>query len=150
MVSQMITITTRLEKTEELMSYLEDYMTEYHRVYREVWYHMTSQDYGDTYAKPSYFVTEMCEKHQMLKRTINSIRYDVKGRIQALKALKETELQQLELKITKKEENIHQLKTYINQFKSLVRENRATKRQLSQYKRKKQSLYYQNNQLNDA
>ena len=148
MVSQMITITTRLEKTEELMSYFEDYMTEYNRVYREVWYHMTSKDYVETYAKPSYFVTEMCEKHQMLKRTINSIRYDVKGRIQALKALKETELQQLELKISKKEENIHQLKTYIHQLKSLVRENRATKRQLSQYRRKKQSLYYQNNQLN--
>ena len=148
MVSQMITITTRLEKTEELMSYLEDYMTEYNRVYREVWYHMTSKDYGETYAKPSYFVTEMCEKHQMLKRTINSIRYEVKGRIQALKALKETELQQLEIKISRKEENINQLKTFINQLKSLVRENRATKQQLSQYRKKKQSLYYQKNQLN--
>ena len=148
MVSQMITITTRLEKTEELISYLEDYMTEYNRVYREVWYHMISEDYGETYAKPSYFVTEMCEKHQMLKRTINSIRYDVKGRIQALKALKETELQQLEIKISRKEENINQLKTFINQLKSLVRENRATKQQLSQYRKKKQSLYYQKNQLN--
>jgi len=62
MVSQMITIMTRLEKTEELMSYLKDYMTEYNRVYREVWYHMTSKDYGETYAKPSYFVTEMCKR----------------------------------------------------------------------------------------
>ena len=98
----MVTITTRLEKTEEWMSYFEAYMEEYNRVYREVWYHLTSPEYEKTYAKPSYFVTEMCEKHQMLKRTINSIRYEVKGRIKALQALKETELQQLELKIARK------------------------------------------------
>ena len=148
MVSQMVTISTRLEKTEELQSYFESYMEEYNRVYREVWYHMTSPDYEKNYAKPSYFVTEMCEKHQMLKRTINSIRYEVKGRIQALQALKETELQQLEIKIARKEEKINQLKLSINQLKSLVRENQATKQQLSQYRRKKQRLYYQKNQLN--
>ena len=101
MVTQNVTIMTRLEKTEEFLSYFQSYMAEYNKVYREMWYHMTAPEYTKKYAKASVFVTEMCQKQQMLKRTINAIRYDIKGRIQALQALKETEWKQLELKIPK-------------------------------------------------
>ena len=148
MVAQNVTIMTRLEKTKEFLSYFEPYITEYNQVYREMWYHMTASEYTKKYAKASVFVTEMCQKQQMLKRTINAIRYDIKGRIQALQALKETEWKQLELKIAKKEEKIAKLEEWINQRKPLVRENRVSKQQLLQYRNKKQSLYYQKNRLN--
>ena len=148
MVTQNVTIMTRLEKTEEFLSYFEPYMTEYNQVYREMWYHMTAPEYAKKYAKASVFVTEMCQKHQMLKRTINAIRYDIKGRIQALQALKETELKQLEIKIAKKEEKIGTLIEWIQKWKPFVRENQVSKQQLVQYRNKKQSLYHQKNRLN--
>ena len=148
MVSKNFTIETRLEKTQEFTAYFEAYITEYNRVYREMWYAMTASDYAKKYAKPSFFVTEMCQKHKMLKRTINSIRYEIKGRIRALQALKETELKQLEIKIGKKEEKIKSLKEYINRMKKSVRENKVTSKQLAKYRNYKASLYYQKNKLN--
>lgn len=148
MVSRNFTIATRLEKTEELIAYFEDYITKYNKVYREMWRIMTASDYSEKYAKPSIFVTKMCQKYNMLKRTINSIRYEIKGRIRALQALKETELKQLELRIRKKSEKIEGLIEYINRMKCLVRENKATPKQLAKYQRCKKSLYYQKNKLN--
>ena len=148
MVSRNFTIETRLEKNEELIAYFEDYITKYNKVYREMWRIMTASDYSEKYAKPSIFVTKMCQKYNMLKRTINSIRYEIKGRIRALQALKETELKQLELRIRKKSEKIEGLIEYINQMKSLARENKVTPKQLAKYQRCKKSLYYQKNKLN--
>ena len=148
MVSRNFTIETRLEKNEELIAYFEDYITKYNKVYREMWRIMTASDYSEKYAKPSIFVTKMCQKYNMLKRTINSIRYEIKGRIRALQALKETELKQLELRIRKKSEKIESLIEYINRMKSLVRENKVSPKQLAKYQRCKKNLYYQKNKLN--
>ena len=106
MICQTVTIATRLEQTEEVRNYFKNYITEYNRVYRELWHSMIRPEYRTRYPKESFFVTEMCQKHQMLKRTINSIRMDIKGKILALKALKETELNQLQLKILQKEKKI--------------------------------------------
>lgn len=148
MLSQIFTIATRLEYAEELMSYIKAYITEYNQVYREMWHIMLSSDYGIRYPKASTFVTEMCQKHGMLKRTINSIRFDIKGRIHALKALKETELKQLQIKILQKEKKIQKLTENINRRKPLAEKNQLTEQQLEVYRRWKQSLYYQKNKLN--
>ena len=148
MIRQTVTIATRLEQTEELMTYLKNYISEYNGVYRELWHRMTSPEYRTQYPKESFFVSEMCQKHQMLKRTINSIRMDIKGRIVALKALKETELNQLQLKIMQKEQKIERLTKQINQRKPLVQKNQLKEQELEGYRRWKQSLYYQKNKLN--
>ena len=148
MICQTVTIATRLEQTEEVRNYFKNYITEYNRVYRELWHSMTRPEYRTRYPKESFFVTEMCQKHQMLKRTINSIRMDIKGKILALKALKETELNQLQLKILQKEKKIQTLTDNINQRKPFVEKNQLTKHPLESYRRWKQSLYYQKNKLN--
>ena len=135
MLNQIFTIVTRLECTEELMSYIKAYITEYNQVYREMWHIMVSSDYGICYPKASTFVTEMCQTYDMLKRTINSIRFDIKGRIQSLKALKQTELNQLRVKILQKEKNIQKLIERINQRKPLAEKNQLTEQQLEMYRR---------------
>ena len=148
MICQNFTIVMRLEKNEDVMNYFKNYISEYNQVYREMWYKMIAQDYGKRYGKVSFFVTEMCQKHGMLKRTINSIRFDIQGRICALKALKETELKQLKIKILQKEKHIRKLTERINQRKALAENNQLTKKQLELYRGWKQSLYYQKNKLN--
>ncbi len=45
MICQTVTITTRLEHTEELMNYLKNYISEYNGVYRELWHSMTAPEY---------------------------------------------------------------------------------------------------------
>ena len=129
MICQNFTIATRLEKTEEVMTYFKNYISEYNQVYREMWYKMTARDFGKRYGKVSFFVTEMCQKHGMLKRTINSIRYNIQGRMCALKALKETELNQLKIKILQKEKKIQRLTEHINERKPFAEKNQLTNKQ---------------------
>ena len=148
MICQTVTIATRLEQTEELMTYLKNYISEYNAVYREVWHSIIAPEYRTRYPKESVFVTEMCQKHQMLKRTINSMRMDIKGRIHALKALKETELNQLQVKIMQKEQKIETLTKQINRRKRLAQKNQLSKQELEGYRNWKKSLYYQKNKLN--
>ena len=113
MVSKTFTIETRLEKTKEVEAYFSSYLKEYNAMYREMWHKMIAPDYRVRYPKDSYFVTEMCQTYGVLKRTINSIRYDIKGRIRALLELKKIEQQALEIKIEKKEEKVQVLQQTI-------------------------------------
>ena len=147
-VSKTFTIETRLEKTKEVEAYFSSYLKEYNAMYREMWHKMIAPDYRVRYPKDSYFVTEMCQTYGVLKRTINSIRYDIKGRIRALLELKKIEQQALEIKIEKKEEKVQVLQQTIERRKPKVRENQASPLELKQYREEKSSLYYQKNQLN--
>lgn len=142
------TVMTRLDMTKELKSFLNSYVTEYNIVYRYMWHAMTSAGYKKMYPSEAGFVTHVCRKYNLMKRTVNSIKYDVKGRIRSLKALKETELNQLLIKINRKEEKVSGLADYINKTKPVVAQNKATDARLEKYRRAKQSLYYQKNRLN--
>ena len=148
MVSKTFTIETRLEKTKEVEDYFSNYLKEYNVIYRVMWHKMIAPDYRVRYPKDSYFVTEMCQRYGVLKRTINSIRYDIKGRIKALLELKKTEREALEIKVKKKEEKVQTLQQNIEIMKLKVRENQASPLELKQYREEKSSLYYQKNQLN--
>ena len=147
-VSKTFTIETRLETTKEVKAYFSSYLKEYNAIYRVMWHKMIASDYRVRYPKDSYFVTRMCQTYGVLKRTINSIRYDIKGRMKALLELKKTEQQVLEIKIEKKEEKVQALQQNIETIKPKVRENRANPTELKQYREEKSSLYYQKNQLN--
>ena len=80
MPSKTYTISTRIEVTEEFKKYFSEYKTEYNRIYRIMWHKMTDPSYRTKYPKDSYFVTEICQEYDLLKRTVNSLRYDIKGR----------------------------------------------------------------------
>lgn len=150
MPAKVYTIETRLSAPigSELREYLDEYVTEYNKCYRDMWHHMTAPDFKTRYSKESNFVTDMCNKYGYLKRTVNSIRYDIKGRMKSYKELKKTELRQLETKIQIRQNKIEQIIEKLDKLKSIVTNNKATDKQLIKYRQLKQSLYFQKNKLN--
>ena len=92
MPSRTYTIETRIPGKSELTEYLNAYVTEYSAVTREMWHDMTFPDFAKRYPKMSGYVSHVCQKHGLLKRTVNSIRFDVQGRMKSLMELKKTEL----------------------------------------------------------
>lgn len=144
MAAHIFTTSTRIQVTDEFKKYYEEFIMEYNRVYREMWNIVRNNNFKSS----SSLVSEMCSKHNMLKRTINSIFYDVRGRLNSLKALKKTELEQLEIRISKKEEKVEKIIKNIEILKPSAIENRLSKKNLQKYRMYKQSLYYQKNALN--
>ena len=140
------TVSTRLQKNSPLVCYMEDYITEYNQIYRYAWQVYISKAYS--FATDSKFRTHLCEKFGILGRTANSILRDIKGTMEAYLELKKTEIQQLERKIEKKQEQVEALKTVINGLKLKIANNTSTKKQLEKYRIAKQRLYSQQNKLN--
>ena len=148
MPSKTYTISTRIEVTEEFKKYFSEYKTEYNRIYRIMWHKMTDPSYRTKYPKDSYFVTEICQEYDLLKRTVNSLRYDIKGRMKSYQELKKTEQKQLQIKIAQKIRKIEEICEKINRLKPLITANKSTKKQLETYRNLKKSLYWQKNKLN--
>ena len=140
------TVSTRLQVQSPLVGYMKEYIKDYNTIYRYAWQIYTSPTYA--FATDSKFRTHLCERFGILGRTANSMIRDIKGTIEAYVELKKTELQQVERKIEKNEENVKQLELEINRLKPKVTKNQATKQELEKYRAKKQRLYFQKNKLN--
>lgn len=149
-VEKTYTIETRLDKNinSGLISYLNDYIGYYNEICRYTWVQLTSIDFKTKYPKMSYFITHLCNKYGVLKRTANSIRYEVEGRLKSFKALKEYEKKQLSYKINALENKKETLCTLINTLKPIVATNKATYGNLKLYRKSKKSLYYTQQKLN--
>lgn len=132
----------------EIRTYCDKFVTEYNKVYRDMWHTMTALDFKKQYPKDSNYITYICNKYGLLKRTVNSIKFEIKGRMKSYMELKKTQLKQLEIKICVKEDKIDGIIKKIETLKPLVRENKASQKQLIKYRNLKQSLYYQKNKLN--
>ena len=148
MPSRVYTIETRLSGKSELAEYLNAYVTEYSAITREMWHDMTSPDFAKRYPKMSIYVSYICRKHGLLKRTVNSIRFDVQGRMKSLMELKKTELKQVIIRIGAKENRIVDVKTKLDALKQKVGLNMLTGKELDTYHNLKASLYWQKNGLN--
>ena len=74
MPSRIYTIETRIPNNTGITEYLNTYVTEYSAITREVWYDMTSPGFAEQFPKVSCYVSHICRKHGLLKRTVNSIR----------------------------------------------------------------------------
>ena len=72
----------------------------------------------------------------------------MKGTIEEYWELKKTELQQIERKIEKKQEQVEALKAVINELKPKIANNTSSEKQLEKYRSAKQNLYFQQNKLN--
>ncbi len=141
-----VTIQTRIPLSSELKVYLTDYITFYNRVQRRVFHdfqHGIPNEMG-----MSKYITYICNAYGMLKRSVNSIRYDVQGRIRAYQELKKTELHQLEWKVQSVRKKLNKLESEVNRKKPLVACNLLDESGLQKYRCQKQSLYYQKNRLN--
>ena len=99
------TVSTRLSIHSSLVVYMKDYMEDYNKIYRYAWQVYTSPTYEFT--TDSKFRTHLCERFRILGRTANSMIREIKGTIEAYVELKKTELQQVERKIEKNEENVN-------------------------------------------
>lgn len=148
MPSRTYTIETRIPGKSELAEYLNAYVTEYSAVTREMWHDMTSPVFAKRYPKMSGYVSRICQKHGLLKRTVNSIRFDVQGRMKSLMELKKTEIKQVAIKISVKEDKIADIKAKLDMLKPKAVANTLTDKELVKYRNLKSSLYWQKNKLN--
>lgn len=148
MPTRTYTIEIRIPGGSELVEYLNEYVTEYSAVTREMWHDMTSRDFSKLYPKMSAYVSHICRKHGLLKRTVNSIRFDVQGRMKSLMELKKTELKQVIVKIDDKEDKVADIKADLDALKPEAVANAMTDKELKKYRNLKASLYWQKNKLN--
>ena len=149
MPSRMYTIETRIPNNTELVEYLNLYVTEYSAVTREVWHDLTSSSFTIQFPKMNEYISYICHKHRLLKRTVNSIRFDVQGRMKSLMEQKKTELRQTEIKIRVKEKKIIGIKEKLDALKLKAVMNNITENELEKYHRLKTNLYWQKNKLNN-
>lgn len=85
----------------EIIEYIEASRSKYAKVMRETFYIIKHNDLNK-----SQYNTYLQNKHDILKRTANSIISDAQGRYNSLKGLKEYEKEQLESKITHLETDV--------------------------------------------
>lgn len=89
---RVFTLETRLNNQDA--EYFRQYIGFYCKVYREVW-----QDYIHGGVLSSKYVTKICHKHNLMKRTVNSIVRDIKGRYHALKELQKQQCDDLRVRL---------------------------------------------------
>ena len=87
-------------------------------------------------------------EYSVSKRTVNSAIADMQGRLNALRALKETETQQYEAKIKGLEKEIEKLSGKLAELKPDVAANDATEAMMEEYRRTKARIYYKRQRLN--
>ncbi len=131
---RIFTLETRLNKQDA--EYFEQYIGFYCKVYREVW-----QDYIHGEALSSKYITKICQKHNMLKRTVNSIIRDVKGRYNALKELQKQQCADLRHKIDFLCNSIDELREEIGMLSKLAGQNKLDAEALQSYRNKKKRLF---------
>ena len=139
-------VSTRLDMTDELKGYLENYIRFYNSIQRRMFYdlrHDMPKDIG-----MSRYISHICGTYGILRRTANSIRFNMQGRINAYLALKKTELSQMEAKIQSTRMRISRLEFKVQKLKDLARVNSLDRKKLTDLRNGKASLYYQKNRLN--
>lgn len=145
-MKRMYAVSTRLDMMDELKEYLEEYIAFYNSIERRVFYdicHGIPKEMG-----MSKYISHICNVYGILKRTANSIRYDMQGRINAYLELKKTELSQISIKIQSVRKKIARLESSMSELKPLASDNILDKKGLSKYKNVRSSLYHQKNRLN--
>lgn len=145
-MERIVTIQMRIPLSSELKAYLTEYITFYNKVQRRVF-----QDFKHGIPNEmgmSRYITYICNIYGMLKRSVNSIRYDAQGRIRAYLELKKTELHQLEWKVRSVRKKVNKLESEVSDRKPLATCNLLDESELQKYRCLKQSLYYQKNRLN--
>lgn len=139
-------VSTRLEPSDELKKYLNDYFMFYNSVQRRVFYDFLHDIPGEM--EISRYISYICSSYNILKRTANSIRYNMQGRIKAFQKLKKTELAQLDVKINTVQKKVDKLASNVGRMKFLAAMNLLDKADLSKFRALKASLYHQKNKLN--
>ena len=145
-MSRVYAISTCLQGSEELETYLSAYLPFYCMVQRNVFQDL-KHGVLDNIKKPKY-VSCVMNEHGVLKRTVNSIMFDVQGRIKAYRELKNTELQKITGKLDSVGDRIESEQAIVDELKPKAAANSLDEKDLQKYRTAKKALYFLKNKRN--
>lgn len=145
-MKRVYTTTCRFNPSGESREYLEEYQKFYSDVYRSMYRDMVN-GFADTFEIASHYVSYICQKFGILTRIANAMHRDITGRLNAYRELKLFEKDNLNRKIDALAEKINKSKETIVELKPKVADNRATKKELNRYRKKKRWLYFAMNRF---
>ena len=153
-MSNVYTYTTEI-KNRAYNNLLMDYITEYKELFNKI-QRIAFYKIKDSYEQKQKFtlkdksalVKHIATTYGITTRAASSIVYNMTGRFNAIKELKEYEKSQLELKIESLEKNIVKIEEDRKEINLKINSNIATKKELKKYEKIKISLYWKRNKLN--
>ena len=153
-MSNVYTYTTEI-KNREYNKLLMDYITEYKGLFNKI-QRVAFYKIKNTYVKNKKFtlkdkgelVKYIARTYHITTRAASSIVYNMTGRFNAIKELKEYEKNNLELKIESLEKKIVNLEEDRQKLNLKVSINIATKEENKKYEKIKGCLYWNRNKLN--
>ena len=153
-MSNVYTYTTEIKNRAynvDLMKYITEYKGLFNFVQRKA-FHIIKNSYINTgkftLQDKNALTKNIATKYNLTARTASSIVYNMTGRYNAIKELKEYEQQQLETKIKSLEKKIAKTEAARQKLNSKMALNTATKKEQEKYEKLKISLYWRRNKLN--
>ena len=153
-MSNVYTYTTEI-KNRAYNRLLMDYITEYKGLFNSIQrkaFHIIKNSYinvGKFTLKDKDVLTKhIATTYNLTSRAANSIVYNMTGRFNAIKELKEYEREQLETKIESLEKKIANTEESREDLNLRMATNLATKEEQEKYEKIKLSLYWRRNKLN--
>ena len=153
-MSNVYTYTTEI-KNRAYNNLLMDYITEYKGLFNSI-QRVAFYKIKDSYEQKQKFtlkdkgvlVKHIATTYGITTRAASSIVYNMTGRFNAIKELKEYEKSQLELKIESLEKKIVKIEEDRKEINLKINSNIATKKELKKYEKIKISLYWKRNKSN--
>ena len=153
-MSNVYTYTTEIKNRAynvDLMKYITEYKGLFNFVQRKA-FHIIKNSYINTgkftLQDKNALTKNIATKYNLTARTASSIVYNMTGRFNSIKELKEYEQQQLETKIKSLEKKITKTEVVRQKLNSKMVLNTATKKEQEKYEKLKISLYWRRNKLN--
>lgn len=143
MLRKCFTIETRLSKSQFPVNYFLCDIVKQCRLFRVVWKLIQAAK-----LRESQLNTYLQKTYQIDKRTANTLIKTAKGRLKALKELKNLERENLKTKISMVENQISVMKNKADALKEKAVSNKATDKQLDKYRKLKQNLWQKKQRLN--
>ena len=153
-MSNVYTYTTEIKKREYnklLMNYITEYKGLFNKIQRVAFYKIKNNYVKNkkfTLKDKGELVKYIARKYHITTRAASSIVYNMAGRFNAIKELKEYEKNNLELKIESLGKKIANIEENRQKLNSKVSINIATKEEEKRYKKIKIILYWKRNKLN--
>ena len=153
-MSNVYTYTTEIKNREyniKLMEYITEYKGLFNSIQRKA-FHIIKNSYinvGEFTLKDKGILTKnIATTYNLTSRTAISIVYNMTGRFNAIREVKEYEKKQLETKIKSLEKKIAKTEKARQKLNLRMASNVATKKEQEKYEKIKISLYWSRNKLN--
>ena len=141
-------IHTQIMQDDAAKSYLNSLATKYCKIYREAWHTMKSPDFMDKYGKITYYITYLCNKHNVLSRTVAAITRDIQWKQKAVIERYWYEITRYKIKIEAVKSDIQVYTNRVERLKPKVRDNKATPKEMFKYRQYKACLFQKKCKLN--